>query len=91
MEKRNKLWRCRHQWRLFKAKMELMSANQYEILAEDGTFIQHPHWTDYAKQSWCFKYKTMRVPCSCVYCKGESYSRLYYKKETKRILIDAFD
>lgn len=60
MEKRNKLWRRRHQWRLFKAKMELMSANQYEVLAEDGTVIQHPHWMDYAKQSWCFKYKTMR-------------------------------
>ena len=28
MEKRNKLWRKRHQWRLFKAKMILMAANQ---------------------------------------------------------------
>ena len=91
MEKRNKLWRRRHQWRLFKAKVMLMSANQYEVLAEDGTMIQHPHWMDYVNQSWCFKYKTMRTPCSCIYCKGESYNRLDYKRETKLILIEALD
>ena len=91
MEKRNKLWRRRHQWRLFKAKMILLSANQYKVLAEDGTSIQHPHWMDYAKQSWCYKYKTMRTPCSCYMCKGETYNRLNYKKETKRLLSESVD
>lgn len=91
MERRNKLWRRRHQWRLYKAKMILLSANQNKVLAEDGTFIQHPHWMDYAKQSWCYKYKTMRTPCSCYMCKGETYNRLNYKKETKRLLSESVD
>ena len=91
MERRNKLWRRRHQWRLYKAKMILLSANQYKVLAEDGTFIQHPHWMDYAKQSWCYKYRTMRTPCSCYMCKGETYNRLNYKKETKRLLSESVD
>ena len=91
MEKRNKLWRRRHQWRLYKAKMILLSANQYKVLAEGVTFIQHPHWMDYAKQSWCYKYKTMRTPCSCYMCKGETYNRLNYKKETKRLLSESVD
>ena len=37
MEQRNKLWRRRHQWRLFKAKMVLMATNQSLVLDEDGT------------------------------------------------------
>lgn len=57
MEKRNKLWRRRHQWRLFKAKMLLMAANQHWVINEDGIKIQHPHWFDYATQTWSFKYK----------------------------------
>lgn len=88
MEKRNKLWRKRHQWRLFKAKMILMAANQHCIVDDDGMKIQHPHWFDCAKQSWNFKYKTMRTPCSCYLCRGESYNRRDYKKETLRILND---
>ena len=91
MDKRNKLWRKRHQWRLFKARMILMAANRHWAWSDDGEFLQHPHWFDCAKQSWCFQYKTMRTPCSCFLCKIERYNRRDYKKETIRILREGVD
>lgn len=91
MEKRNKLWRRRHQWRLFKAKLLLMATNQHWVINDDGITIQHPHWFDYANQIWCFKYKTMRTPCSCYMCKGEKYNRQEYKKATSRIIKESLD
>lgn len=92
MEKRNKQWRKRHQWRVFKARLILLAACQCgDLITEDGKLIQHPHWTDFVSQKWCLKYKTMRTPCSCYLCKGESYSRLKYKKETSLILSETLD
>ena len=40
MDKRNKLWRKRHQWRLFKARMILMAANRHWAWSDDGEFLQ---------------------------------------------------
>lgn len=91
MEKRNKLWRRRHQWRLFKAKLLLMAANQHWLINEAGIKIQHPHWFDYARETWCFKYKTMRTPCSCNLCKGEKYNRIDYKQTTTRTINESLD
>ena len=84
MEKRNKLWRRRHQWRLFKSRMKFLSANQYVIVNSDGTRIQHPRWIDFTTQFWCYKYKTMRTPC-----KGERYNRRDSWKETQRIINES--
>ncbi len=89
MEQRNKLWRRRHQWRLFKAKMVLMVTNQSLVLDEDGRVILHPRWMDCAKQSWSYKYKSMRTPCSCAFCKGERYNRRDSWKETQRIINES--
>lgn len=91
MEKRNKLWRKRHQWRVYRKKLFLLSANNGMIMNRDGEMIQHPRWMDYATQSWCFKYKTMRTPCSCCMCRGESYNRQEYKKETLNLIIEEID
>lgn len=91
MEQRNKLWRHRQQWRLFKSRMILCAATQHWAWNEDGEFIQHPHWIDCAKQPWSYKYKTMRTPCSCALCKGERYNRIDYNNETQRIIDESFD
>ncbi len=87
MEKRNKLWHRRHQWRLFKAKMLLFAAYHTSIIS-DEMVIQNPHWFEFVGQKWCYKYKTMRTPCSCIFCRGEKYNRRAYKKETQRIIAD---
>lgn len=89
MEKRNKLWRRRHQWRFFKSRMILMVANNQGVWDENGKLIQHPHWMDCAKQLWSFKYKTMRTPCSCALCRSEKYNRRAYKKESARVISEA--
>ena len=52
MEKRNKLWRKRHQWRLFKARMILRAAYQDCMWDEDRNLIERPHWFELAKQKW---------------------------------------
>ena len=56
---------------------------------DEGNLIQHPHWFELAKISWSRVYKTTGTPCSCPLCKGESYNRLAYKKETRRIIDEA--
>lgn len=58
MEKRNKLWRKRHQWRLFKARMILRAAYQDCLWDEDGNLVKRPHWFELAKQKWNYIYKT---------------------------------
>ena len=86
MEKRNKLWRKRHQWRLFKARMILRAAYKDSIWDEDGNRIVRPHWFELAKQKWNHIYKTTGTPCSSCICKGERYNRRDYIKETSRII-----
>lgn len=91
MEKRNKGWRRDQQKRVFKSRMMLHAS--YGMIAYDdgGNRIQHPHWFDLAKMKWCRAYQTTGTPCSCWMCKGESYNRLAFKKETKRIINEADD
>ena len=90
--KRNKLWRKRHQWRLFKSKMMLFASYpQHKIVDNDGYYIEHPHWFELAKQRWNYHYKTMRTPCSCWLCRGEKYDRKAYKHETKRIISESME
>lgn len=91
MEKRNKLWRKRHQWRLFKKRVVRLAAAYGSILNVDGIIIQHPHWQDVAKQPWAWQYKNTGTPCSCWMCRGESYNRRDYKKETHRIIREEFE
>ena len=75
MEKRNRLWRKRHQWRLFRAKMVLFANYPYpHFIDDEGNCIQHPHWFELAKQRWNYHYKSMRTPCSYWLCRGEKYS-----------------
>ena len=86
MEKRNKLWRKRHQWRLFKSKMILFASNNTGLKDKNRVFVERPHWFEFAEQKWCYVYKTTRCPCSCCYCKGERYNRRAYKKEAHTII-----
>ena len=58
---------------------------------EDGNLIRRPHWFELAKQKWCRIYKTTGTPCSCWMCRGESYNRLDYKKETLRIITEELE
>ena len=91
MEKRNKLWRKRHQWRLFKARMILRATFKWGTWDEDGNLIDDPHWFELAKQKGSYVYKTTGTPCSCWMCRGESYNRLDYKKETRRIVTEELE
>ena len=91
MEKRNKLWRKRHQWRLFKARMILRATFKWGAWDEDGNLIDDPHWFELAKQKGSYVYKTTGTPCSCWMCRGESYNRLDYKKETRRIVTEELE
>ena len=91
MEKRNKLWRKRHQWRLFKARMILRAAYKDCMWDEDGNIIEHPHWLELAKQKWNHIYKTTGRPCSCSLCKGERYNRKDFKNNTYRIIREELE
>lgn len=59
------------------------------FMLDDGTYVQHPHWTQLIKSHWAQVYKTTGTPCSCPLCQGESYSRLAYEHETKRIIEES--
>lgn len=90
MEKRNKPWRKRHQWRLFKARMILRAAYKDSMWDEEGNPIARPHWFELAKQKWNQIYKTTGRPCSCYICKSERYNRRNFKKETRRMIREHY-
>ena len=83
MEKRNRLWRKRHQWRLFKTKMVLFANYPYpHFIDDEGNCIQHPHWFELAKQRWNYHYKSMRTPCSCRLCRRGNIAIINKKPRT---------
>ena len=77
--------------RLFKARMILRAAFQDCMWDAEGNLIERPHWFELAKQKWNHIYKTTGTPCSCWMCKGESYNRRDFKKETRRIIKESFE
>ena len=85
--KRNKEWRKKQCFRVFKKRILVRTSwTQYE---EDGRTICHPHWFELMKTHWAKVYKTTGTPCSCPLCKGETYNRRLYKRETDRIISDS--
>lgn len=68
MDKRNKLWRRQQMARVFKARMILYAAYGHCIIREDGSYYEHPHWFELAKDKWAQVYKTtgLRVAVGCV-------------------------
>lgn len=90
-QKRNKYWRRQQMKRVFKQRMILWAAYGHPVQNEDGTWKENAHWFELAKTHWCQVYKTTGTPCSCWMCQGNTYSRLDFKKETKRILKESFE
>lgn len=86
---RNKLWRRKQQYRLLKSRIVKRADGFRGFMLDDGTYVQHPHWTQLIKSHWAQVYKTTGTPCSCPLCQGESYSRLAYEHETKRIIEES--
>ena len=52
--------------RVFKARMILYAAYGHCIIREDGSYYEHPHWFELAKDKWAQVYKTTGTPCSAV-------------------------
>ena len=83
MEKRNKLWRKRHQWRLFKARMILRATFKWGAWDEDGNLIDDPHWFELAKQKGSYSIKLRALPVA-VGCVGVNHTIAWI---TKRKLV----
>ena len=77
------------QYRLLKSRIVKRADGFRGFMLDDGTYVQHPHWTQLIKSHWAQVYKTTGTPCSCPLCQGESYSRLAYKHDTKRIIEES--
>ena len=77
--------------RVFKTRMILYAAYGHCIIREDGSYYEHPHWFELAKDKWAQVYKTTGTPCSCWMCRGFEYDRKEYKKETLRIIRESME
>ena len=86
MEKRNRQWRRKQGFRVFKARIVARTNWFNDLLLDDGTYVQKPHWTQLIKSHLAQVYRNTGTPCSCWLCNGERYSRLAYKRDTKRII-----
>ncbi len=91
MEKRNKLWRRRQLWRVFKGRMILYAGYGRLITNANGHIITHAHWFELARHKSCFVYKSTGTPCSCHLCRGIRYNRGKFKKETQRIIEETYE
>lgn len=85
MEKRTKLWRRKHMFRVFKARLILISPCYSWI---NGRKL---NWKDLAKEHHVQKYRTLATPCSCEACHGGRYDRVKYKRETRRIIKESIE
>lgn len=88
---KKQLWRRQQMARVFKARMILYAAYGHCIIREDGSYYEHPHWFELAKDKWAQVYKTTGTPCSCWMCRGFEYDRKEYKKETLRIIRESME
>ena len=88
METKNKRWRIEQRNRLYAAKMRLHAAYGGVFILNDERVID-PRWIELYEANWNPVYKSVRTPCSCWLCRGESYSRTAHKKETDRILMES--
>ena len=54
--------------RVFKARMILYAAYGHCIIREDGSYYEHPHWFELAKEKWTqvYKLQVLRVAVGCV-------------------------
>ncbi len=62
MEERNKLWRRKQQYRLLKSRIVKRADGFRGFMLDDGTYVQHPHWTQLIKSHWAQVYKTTGTP-----------------------------
>jgi len=88
METRNKRWRIEQRNRLYASKMKLFASYGGEFILNDEIIV-NPRWIELYKTNWGWAYKSVRTPCSCWMCRGESYSRTANKKETDRIIRES--
>ena len=90
--KRTKLWRRKQGFRVFKARMLYWAAFERDFYYAGGSKHHVPqHWFELAKEHWTQVYRTTGTPCSCMMCQGMRYDRKEYKRNTRRILIEAFE
>ena len=89
MGKRDKLWRRQQRARVFKARMIRYAACGVTLIREKGSVDYHPHWLELARTKWAKVYQSTGTPCSCWMCKGASYNRKQYKKETLRMIRES--
>ena len=54
--------------RVFKARMILYAAYGHCIIRKDGSYYEHPHWFELAKDKWAqvYKLQVLRVAVGCV-------------------------
>lgn len=55
MEERNKLWRRKQQYRLLKSRIVKRADGFRGFMLDDGTYVQHPHWTQLIKSHWAHR------------------------------------
>ena len=89
--KRTKLWRRKQGFRVFKARMIYYAAFDPVQRDEDGCPLAPPHWFELTKEHWTQVYRSTGTPCSCWMCRGNEYSRLEYKRDTRRIILESMD
>jgi len=89
MEKRNKSWRIEQRNRIYISKMKLFASYGGSFILNNER-VNRPCWIELYKANWNPVYKTVRTPCSCYLCQGESYNRCFFKKETRKLLDEIF-
>ena len=87
MEKRNKNWRIEQRNKIYASKMKLFASYGGDFIINNER-VSNPRWIKLYKCNWNPVYKTVRTPCSCFLCQGEKYNRCFYKKETRKLLVE---
>jgi hypothetical protein len=84
--KRNKEWRKKQCFRVFKARMIYYASFECEYYFMDGTHHIPQHWFELMKEPRMQVYRSTGTPCSCWMCRGKRYNRRQAKKTTKALV-----
>ena len=87
-------WRRIQKKRVWRNRLRsIFSAFSPAYLEDPSTGVRREAetWKELQKVKWCQVYRTTGQPCSCEMCSGERYSRVDFKRETTKEILEQLE
>lgn len=87
-------WRRIQKKRVWRNRLRIIFRAFSPAYIEDpttGIICEAETWKELRTVKWCQVYRTTGQPCSCEMCSGERYSRVNFKRETEKKILEQLE